>query len=271
MIYTLNEMVSQILSALDGDEITSIEDTVEAMQVANLIKGVYYDIATDLGVPEHETLFKLNESGDTLQPVLMTVPSNVTRISSVKYDNKVSTDTYSDFLEVKFLPFQDFYDRQQGLNQNTSDVGEMTYTNNVTQSFKMMYWTDRFPSYYTSTDDYTLIFDAYDSSEESYLQKANTQCQGSVYPTFVVEDAFTPDLDPTGFSYLINKAKTRAFMELKQMANQESAAESRRQKIINQKLQRRVEDVPQLFKAARFGRRGPSVGNSIERKLRNGS
>ena len=271
MIYTLNEMVQLILSAMDSDEVNSIEDTVESLQVANVIKGTYYDIATDLGLPEHETLFKLDPSGDTLKPALMTVPSNVTRINWIKYDQAASADSYTDFKEVHFMEFEEFQQRQNNLREQSTGVGEQTYINNISQEFNMMYYSDRMPQFYTSTDDYTLLFDAYDSDEDSALQMSKTMCHGVVYPVFELYDAFTPDLDPTGFSYLINKAKTRAFLELKQLPNQEAAAETRRQKIINQKLQRTVENVPQLFRTTRYGRRQTASAGNIPKKLRNGS
>ena len=271
MIYTLQEMVQTILSAMDSDEVNSINDTVEAYQVALLIKGVYYDIAVDLGLPEHETLFELDASGSSSQPCLMTVPSNVTNINWVKYDNKADADTYKDYQDVDFMAFDTFIERQFALRENTSDVGQQNFTNNG-ETFEMMYWTDRMPKYYTSTDDYTLLFDAYDVAIDSTLAKAKTMCHGVVYPVFELVDEFTPDLDPTGFSYLINRAKVRAFAELKQSQHAEAAGEARRQKIINQKRQRTVEGVPALFKTVRFGRKG-STGflDSISKNLRNGS
>jgi hypothetical protein len=257
---------------MDSDEVNSINDTVESTQVALLVKGVYYDIASDLGLPEHETLFELTESGDSTQPTLMTMPTNVLKLNWVKYDNIASGDSYQDYQEVKFMEFQDFLERQNALREHTSGVGQMNFLNNLTQTFEMMYWTDRQPQFYTTTDDFGLLFDAYDVSiDTTGLEATKTMAHGRIYPEFVLEDAFTPDLDASGFSYLVNKAKTRAFLELKQQPNQEAAAETRRQKIINQKLQRTVEDIPQLFKTVRYGRRSPSFGTNIARKLKDGS
>lgn len=272
MKQTLNDIVKHILSAMDSDEINSIDDTVESQQVALLVKGVYFDIASDLGLPEHEGLFELVESGNTLQPCVMTLPSNVLRLNYIKYDNKADADTYKDYKEVKFLEFQEFLDRSFSLRENTSDVGQQNFTNNITETFETMFWTDRMPTFYTTTNDFQILFDSYDIAiDTTTLQKSKTMCHGVIYPEFEVADAFVPDLDPAGFSYLINKAKTRAFLELKQMPNQESAAESRRQKIISQKTQRTVEDVPQLFKAVRYGRNSAATQTNIAKRLKQGS
>lgn len=270
MIYNLNEMVKIILLAMDSADVNSIDDTIESVQVANLIKAVYYDLSTDLGLPEHEELFELNASGDTNKPVLMSVPSNVTELKWIKYDKADAADSYEDPTTINFMKFEDFIQMQYALRTHTSNVGEMSFTANKTETFKVMYRTDKHPEWWTTTDEDNLLFDSYDSDIDSTLQKSKTTCFGSVYPLFELTDAFQPDLDPTAFSLLLNRAKTRAFMEIKQMPNQESAAESRRQMIINQKRQRSVGKIPKLFESARFGRRGPGLTQALPKSLRQG-
>jgi len=254
MRYTLLEMVQQILSAMDSDEVDSYSDTVESVQVANLLKGVYYDLAVDLKLPEHDGLFELTASGSSAQPTLMTVPSNVVRIDRLYYNNKETADTYARYEKVDYMPWDQFLDYMHAITTSTAtDIGEMEFTNNG-ETFEVMYWNDRMPRYYTSVDDYTLVFDAYDSDEDTTLQKSKTQCYGSVYPTWTMSDSYEPDLDPTQFSYFLNRAKVRAFAELKQAANQEAASETRVQKIRNQSVRRRVQDRTEFAKLPKYGR-----------------
>lgn len=251
--YTLLELTQAILSAMDSDEVNSISDTVESDQVAHLIKGVYYDLATDLGLPEHETLFELTASGDNAKPTLMTLPSTVYRINWVKYNNKLTADTYSHYKDVTYIPFKQFLEMQNSLTGVSTGVGSMTFTNN-SESFEIMYRSDRFPLYYTTPDDYTLLFDSYNSDEDTTLQKSKTMVSGMVYPTFSLTDSYTPDLNPQQFSLLLNTAKARAFYELKQVDNPDARREARRQKVINQYVKRRNEKVKEIFKAPRYGR-----------------
>lgn len=253
MRYTLLEMVQTLLAAMDSDEVNSISDTVESQQVATMIKGVYYDLAVDLQLPEHDGLFELTASGDSSKPALMTVPSNVCRIDQIRYNTQLSTETYSNYQNVYYKPWNEFQDMQQSLRDATSNVGEMTFTNNG-ETFEIMYWSNRMPTWFSSVDDYTLVFDSYDSDEDTTLQKSKTQCYGAVYPTWTEVDTFEPDLDPTQFSYLINRAKVRAFAELKQAANQEAAAETRIQKIRNQTVKRRVPNLTEHERLPKYGR-----------------
>lgn len=85
MKLTLLEMTQNILSAMSSDEVNSIGDTAESLQVANIIQTVYYNIAARANLPEHNGLVQLVGVNDPLRPVLMTVPSNVTRINWIQY------------------------------------------------------------------------------------------------------------------------------------------------------------------------------------------
>lgn len=272
MRYTLLEMVQEILSSLDSDNVSTITDTDEAYQIALLLRGVYYDLATELELDEHEGLFELDASGDNTKPNLMTVPSNVIRLDWIKYDNKETGDTYSNWQDVSFAPFNTFLEYQAALRTKSSNVGELEVTNN-SETFTIMYRTNQMPLYYTTMDDYNLIFDGYDSTEDTTLQASKTMCYGSVYPTFTLSDSFEPDLEPQQFSYFRNRAKVRAFAELKQAQNADAAYETKRQKIAIQKKRRLVEDYPEIFKIqSRFGRNSVGFGSprKIPRFLRNG-
>ncbi len=118
MRYTLLQLTQLILSSMDSDDVATIDETVESVQVTTLLQNVFYDLATELDLPEHETLFELTASGVNDEPCLMTIPTNVTKLSWVKYDNKDANTTYTDWREVKFLPLQDFISRQNSLRGN---------------------------------------------------------------------------------------------------------------------------------------------------------
>ena len=240
---------------MGSDEVNSYADTVESYAVALLIKQCFYDAAVELGLPEHESLFELEASGDSAKPTLMTIPTVATRLDKVLYDNKNTGDNFTKFEECKYMKFDDFMNMQKALqNEPTSNVGEMSYSNN-SQTFKVMYSKLAFPRYYTTTDDNSIIFDSYLASLDTTLMKSKTMCYGAVYPSFTLSDGAYPDLDPTQFPYLLAKAKTRAFIEIKQQPNQESASEARKQKIIVQKRKQSVTKEAPIFEVSRYGRK----------------
>lgn len=253
MIYTLLDMTQAILRAMDSDQVNSVSDTVESLQVAETIREVFYDMAAELQLPEHETIFQLNASGSSLKPTLMSIPSNVTKLRSVKYNKQADADSYPDYTPIHYIGFDDFLERQQSLRELTADVGSMNVTYN-SETYPVIYATDVDPSYYTTADDQQLLFNSYDSTKDSTLQKVKTLCLGVTYPTFTLTDTFTPDIDPTQFPFLLQKAKVRCFNELKQQVNQEAVAEARRQKIVIQNRKTKTEDVAEVLKQPRYGR-----------------
>ena len=272
MKFTLLEMVQEILSAMDSDEVNSISDTVESNQVALLIRSIYYDLAIDLGLPEHESLFELDASGDPLKPTLMTVPDAVDAVRNIKYNVQLANqgETFSNYRSLDFVPFEDFLDQQAGL-RNSTNVGQMTFQGANGEDFEIMYKTDAMPTKYTTFDDHTFLFDGYLNTEDTTLQKSKTMCMGVRYPVFNLVDTFIPDLDSNQFSLLKNAAKVRAFAEIKQSDHREAAGHARRQKVIAQKRKWNTPDLPPIFKlVARYGRRGSTVNRRIPKNLKQG-
>lgn len=253
MKYTLLEMIQLILSSMDSDEVDSYDETTESMQVALLLKSVYYDIANDLALDEHEEIFELVASGDNAKPTLMTLPERCIRLDSINYNNKLDTETYANYQPVEYMPFDQFMEMTNSL-RDSDNVGQLTFTNVDGESFEYIYRNDKMPEYYTTWNDNTILFDSYDSSIDTTLQKSKTRCYGSLYSQWTMSNSFIPDLDPTQFSYYINRAKARAFTEMKQTANQEAAAEARRQKVITQKRKTTVKGLTSFDRSAHYGR-----------------
>jgi hypothetical protein len=233
MKYTLLEMVQRVLSAMDSDEVNSISDTTESNQVALLIEGVYNDLLAECNFPELGTLFELNASGDNTKPTLMTIPEEISNVEWVKYDVQTEDETLANYQPVAFRCLQEFLSHTNSF-RTFDNVGvlEHSITNGVnTDNIPFYYRSDQGPSIYTSFDDGTLIFDSYDSDVDTTLQKTKTQCRGSIIPTFSLTDTFTPRLDSAQFSLLMNEAKARAFVELKQANNTNAEGHARRLKI----------------------------------------
>jgi hypothetical protein len=185
----------------------------------------------------------------------MTLPDNVTRLDNIKYDNKADAEN-PNYLPVMWMDFDDFVVAQQSLREETTDVGSLTIEGDNDDEFTIMYRTNKHPQFYTTFNNRTILFDSYDSDVDTTLQQSKTLCAGVIYPEFTMEDSFIVDLDPTQFRYWINKAKVRAFNELKQTLNQEAAAEARRQKVIVQKRKHSIATKPAIDQlAAKYGRK----------------
>lgn len=93
MRLTLLQMVQNILSRLSSDEVNSIGDTTESMQVATIVQTTFFNMVSRAGLPDQMQLFQLTSSDDPSRPVLMYKPANVDKIEWLKYKDTNPNDS----------------------------------------------------------------------------------------------------------------------------------------------------------------------------------
>ena len=222
---TLLELTQDILVGLDGDEVSSINDTAESAQVAAIVRQNFYELAANWKLPEHHTFFELTESSSA-SPTVMTKPSDVISISWIKYD---LTETPGEpiYTEVLWMPRDEFFLMTDGLDLVDSSVSSYNYTVG-SDSFPFKYRNDKQPQYYTTYDDLTLVFDSVDTSVETFLKKTKTWCWGLKESSWTHSDSFVPPLDHKQSNLLFQQAKAQCFVELKQAENPQTERKVRR-------------------------------------------
>lgn len=278
---TLLEMDQEILSAMSSDEVNSISDTPESLQVANIIKRKYYDIISRGALPEHNQLFQLSPSLSALEPTLMFVPDGIGKIEWIKYFNTdpdsgsaafeskddetnqipitttSSTEASPSYQYVTMLPISQYLD---ATNYDLSDPNVASYTfsdtsNHYPGNFTFYYRTDNQPQFCCVLSNFYVIFNSFDNTQDSTLQGSKTQCFGQVVPIFTLSDSFVPDLDAQQFPLLINEAKALAFYELKQQPHAKAEQEVKRQWSTVQK-NKSINNKPSYFdQLPNFGRK----------------
>lgn len=284
---TLLDMTQDILSEMSSDEVNSISDTTESMQVATIIKNKYFDIVARSSLPEHDKLFKLDPSLDSTSPVLMYVPTGVNDVKWIKYfdsnpsdgssaesdqfEHDLNLDLESNgdttggavpgFQYVTVLPIEQFLDTVNRFNPSESDVESFSFVEDG-NSFLFYYKNDHQPTCCTILSNYYVIFDTYDASQDTTLQSSKTMCFGSVMPTFLMQDSFIPDLDDQQFPLLFNEAKALAFYTLKQMPHAKAEQETKRQWSSVQKNKSKSNKPSSFDQLANFGRTPRTGGYS---------
>ena len=201
---TLLEMVQSILSDMDSEAVNSIDDTVEAQQIASVIEDTYYNIVAARDIPEHQQLLKLTSLSSSIRPTHFQYPTNTRNIIDLSYN--VDTNGGVEYQDIYFVEPLAFLKRMP-LNNATNTL----VVPDATAGTSLVILKDRMPSYYTSFDDLHIVMDAYDASVETILQASKTRAYGTVYPTFTIADSFTPDLDDTMLPYLLAEAKSTCF------------------------------------------------------------
>lgn len=258
MKYTLLELVQSIASTTDSDEINSISDSVESMQIANIVRTAYYDLIQRSNLPEHHSLVTLDASGDSAKPTLMYLPSTVSEVKWIKYDCREVSDTFANMRLIDYLPLDQFLNRMNGYDVDEADVETFTHTIGV-DTFTFVYTKDTHPSFYTTFDDNTILFDSYDSDIDTTLQKSKTMCFGRVVIPFTLSDSFIPDLDESQFALLLNESKSLAWYELKQSPHAIAERNSKRGWSNLQRSKEAVKGLSDFDKLPDFGRRSNGI------------
>ena len=92
MQLTLLDYVQAILSSMGSDQVNSISDTPESVQVAECVRQTYINMLGRYEMPEHVQLVQLTASGNDSLPTLMYRPEAVTRIEELWYLNTNPAD-----------------------------------------------------------------------------------------------------------------------------------------------------------------------------------
>jgi len=226
---TLLEMTQDIMSDMDSDQINSINDSVEALQVAQIIKTTYYNIIDGKDYAFLYELFRMTASGTTTRPTHMSLPEDVIDLKWMKYNCRTDSLDKDLFQIVEYKNPEDFMYILDGRDSKATNIQVVVDTTGINLNIL----TDKAPQYFTSFDDVTLVFDSLIKSVDDTLQNSQTQCWGKRSIAFTLSDTFTPDLPVQMFTYLLNEAKSACFLTLKQMANQkaEQASISQRRRM----------------------------------------
>jgi len=218
MSKTVLEIVQSVLNDIDGDEVNSIDDTIEAQQIANIVQSTFENIVSTKDWLHTRTLGQLSGSGTSARPTHMTLPVGCKRVDMISYDIKATGETRNKWREIKYKYPDDFL-RYTNVRDNTqTNITAVTDPSGVTLHIR----NDIPPTYYTSFDEETLVFDSYDSVIDSTLQASKTQIIHYVIPTLTISDAAEPDLPDEAMVHLIEEVKSRVSLKLRQVQDVKS-------------------------------------------------
>lgn len=231
---SLLEIVQDILSDMGSDPVNTLDDTEEAMQVATIVKNVFYNITANRDWNHTKRLLRLEPSGDHTRPTHLKVVDTIKKVQLVTYDK--STTDKKVFQEVRWIDNDDFL-RVCSRRDSSAPFTETIVDYN---GVELLINTNSPPTYLTSFDDKHIVFDSYDKSVDDTIQQHKVQAIAYIQPIFEMVDDYIPDLPIIAFPALIEESTARAFAYLKQEANQIAMVESRRQQAYLSGNSRRV-------------------------------
>ena len=163
---------------------------------------------------------------------------------------------------VSIIPIDQFIDMTNSFNPEENNVFSFNFSNNVNGfpgNYTFYYKNDRQPTYCCILSNFNVIFDAFDSTQDSTLQTNKTMCWSRIIPPWEHEDTFIPNLDDEQFTLLLNEAKALAYFELKQSAHPKAEQEIKRGWSTVQKNKSIINRPTYFNELADYGRRGGMV------------
>ena len=238
---TLLDLVQDILSDADGDEVNSITDTVESEQCARVVRNEFKALVDEFDLKMQETLTKLDATSSAT-PTQMTRPEGFHSIEKIWYDKRLLVGDDPNFQEVYFKDWDSFLETSMSRTASDSDVETQTLG---ASGYVLQIKNDQAPTYWTILEGYDdIIFDSYDSDLETNLQASKSLVRGVQRPSFALADGTVPDLPQNLMQLLKNRARAFYFDVYKDGTTKEidkrqrnSEVRSQRKKYITKKLQ----------------------------------
>jgi len=253
MKMTLLEMVQDIASDMNSDNVNSISDTVEALQIAQILKSTFYELHSNRNWPNTRQLLQLDSSGTLARPTHMKLPSAVKELeyADIKYNKQKVGETRRRYEDVHYLYPDEFLEMLNRRDNTKDNVDVILDLNDV----ELMIYTDRHPEYFTSFDDEYIVFDSYNVEVDSTLQNSKTQIMAYSVPAWSMVDSFIPEMPTDGFALLLAEAKSRCFVAIKEMANEKAEQSAQKQ---SRWMSRKAWKVKGGVRYPDYGRKGPN-------------
>lgn len=221
------EMVQDILSEMDSDEVNSIDDTIEAGQVATIIKNTYLLMCSNRNWGDEKKLVTLDHIGKVRMPTHLTIPNNIKQLDYLAYDctKEDGVSAQSDYRTLKYKLPDEFLRACQYRPNNNQNYVEVIDSGGV----KLFIKNNAAPSYWTSFDDNHIICDSYDANVDTTLKASKTQAMVVLGASWEYRDDFIPKLPIEAYAALLADAKSTAFSSLKQVQNAKAEMNAQKQ------------------------------------------
>lgn len=218
---TLLDIVQDMLSSINGDQVSSYASTVESRRCAKIAEQVFLEFIANTTVEEQEDLIQLDGVGDVLNPTQLLVPDKIDKIVKLEYK-----DSTGRFRDVHYLEPVEFVEK---LNNNVglTNTVEMTYN-----SAGLVVRTDQQPHYWTTFNDRDIIMDAFEQNIEATLQGSKTRVIVSYAgpETWTTSDTFVIPLDADAISTYKAECMERAWFVIKERSNAGVTKAARRER-----------------------------------------
>lgn len=245
---TLLYTVQRVLEKLDLDVVNSINDSQDAILIAREAEDTFYDLLSRHEWPDQYDIINVESVGDTNNPTALRLPSNVLKITSVRYDVTDLDDEDTIIRELEQLDVEEFLDRIYKRLTTDEDIVQASY-----KDIPLYIYNNCAPSFYTTFDNEMLILDSWYQDVESTVQGTNSVVRASSIPTFELNDDYVIPLEATIYPLYLSEVSAACSFALN--GTQFPEEERRRNRGIS-RLRREAFRTDVSIKRNDYGRKG---------------
>jgi hypothetical protein len=253
MSRTLLDIVQGILSTLDSDTVNSISDTVEADQVADIVKQCYFDIVDEYQLPGNRVITNLEGVSDVNRPNMLKIPDDTQSLIHWQYDGRILNSDPLNYLPVEYRPpdlFLEEVNRRDSLETTKYIVVYVQPNVPIITDFTTH------PQRWTSFDDKYIVTDNFCLDVDASLQASKTQAWVEKRHIFEKTDEYIPTLPDNLQSILYRTAENMAYALNKQVVNPKLEQKEARLRIRTQRNKHRSQQTENNFmNGVNYGRK----------------
>lgn len=247
---TILKLIQDLGSAIQSDEIDSLTETVEVIDMGKILERTYKEVISRKDYEFTRDKVLQLDARDVADTKLnnLTIPLSVTRLQCVKY-----VGANGKFTELCYKTPKDFINLVHARNVADSNITAILNDDGVAINTI----TDAPPNYYTSFDEETLTFDAYDSSRGVGNLVADSVIIATIIPAVDFTDPTAVLPIPERLEPLIfTEAQATMNYELRQTADPNSERRARKQGIALRDLEPKTQHDEQEINYGRRPRSG---------------
>jgi hypothetical protein len=253
MSRTLLDVVQGILSKLDSDTVNSISDTVEADQIADLVRQTYFDIIDEYQLPGQRQLCNLEALSTTAKPNMLKLPENTQSLIHWQYDVREADQDPLRYVEIDYMAPADFLrmtNQRNSLDTTNYQVVEVAVNVPIIVDITCG------PRHWTTFDDNYIVTDNVNKQLEATLQASKTQALIEKRLPFTKADDFVFNLPQNLESLLYRTAENEAYAIYKQAVNPKLEQKEDRLRVRAQRNRHRTQQHENntIFGSPNYGR-----------------
>lgn len=247
---TILKLVQRIGEAISSDEIDTLNETIEAVEITNILEDSFTEVMNRRDwefLRDRVLQMDVRAGGDT-KLFNLTIPLNVTKLQEVRY-----IDDNGKFPTLEYVTSLVFIERVQARDVSQANITAIDNDDGVALNII----TDQPPTFYTSFDEENLSFDAHDATRGTGNLIADSVIIANIIPAVDFTDPTATLPIPERMETLVlNEAIATAGVRLRQVVDTRAERIARRQGIKLRELEPKTQRDQQVRTYGRTTRSG---------------